>query len=142
MTFSKEKCKFSMESIRILGYEIRNNEIKPDPSRLSALTEMTIPSTGKGLKRLIGLFAYYSRWIRNFSDKISVLVKAELPLGKEAIDCINFLKNEIRNAVKMMIDEKLPFTIETNESDMAIAATLNQDRRPVAFFSRTLINLH
>ena len=31
-----------------------------------------------------------------------------------------------------------PFTIETDVSDEAIATTLTQDERPVAFFSRTL----
>ena len=36
------------------------------------------------------------------------------------------------------IDEKLPFQIETDASDYAIAATLNQNGRPVAFFSRSL----
>ncbi len=36
------------------------------------------------------------------------------------------------------INEKLPFVVETDASDIALAATLNQDGRPVAFFSRTL----
>ena len=36
------------------------------------------------------------------------------------------------------IDESIPFTIETDASDFAISATLNQGRRPVPFHSRTL----
>ena len=36
------------------------------------------------------------------------------------------------------IDETIPFTVETDASDYAIAATLNQAGRPVAFFSRML----
>ena len=36
------------------------------------------------------------------------------------------------------IDEHIPFEIETGASEFAIAATLNQNGRPVAFFSRTL----
>ena len=36
------------------------------------------------------------------------------------------------------IDERVPFQIETNASEFAIATTLNQNGCLVAFFSRTL----
>ena len=48
------------------------------------------------------------------------------------------LKRDIANATLRSIDESLPFLVETDTSDYAIAATLSQQGRPVAFFSRTL----
>ena len=56
----------------------------------------------------------------------------------EALDAFNLLKRDIANATLRSIDESLPFLVETDASDYAIAATLSQQGRPVAFFSRTL----
>ena len=39
----------------------------------------------------------------------------------------------------MAINETLPFTVETDPSNVAISAILNQRGKPVAFFSRTLL---
>lgn len=36
------------------------------------------------------------------------------------------------------IEPTAPLAVETNASDMVITVTLNQNERPVAFFSRTL----
>ena len=48
------------------------------------------------------------------------------------------LKNLLKEASLGAIDESMPFVVECDASDAAIAATLNQQGRPVAFMSRRL----
>ena len=62
----------------------------------------------------------------------------DYPLNCEALDAFNLLKRDIANATFRSINESLPFLVETDASDYAIAATLSQQGRPVTFFSRTL----
>ena len=87
----------------------------------------------------MGLFSYYARWISNFSEKISPLSKIDtFPLTKDAVEAFEMLKSDIENSVVQAIDETKPFEVETDASDNALAGILNQEGRPVAFYSRTL----
>ena len=85
------------------------------------------------------MIAYYTKWMPKFSDKIHPLIQNNVfPLPENALHTFQNLKVEIENAVVSTIDETLPFEVETDTSDFAIAATLNQAGRLVAFFSRSL----
>ena len=67
------------------------------------------------------------------------LIKASLPLDEDAHRAIDVVKQDLASATLQPINESSPFTIETDASDFAIAASLNQDGRPVAFHSRTYL---
>ena len=91
------------------------------------------------MKRVLGLFAYYAKWIKEFSEKIKRLKEAKsLPLNDSQINDFQKLKKEIARAALRSIDKNMPFVVECDASDVAILATLNQEGRPVAFMSRTL----
>ena len=61
------------------------------------------------------------------------------PWSSEAQLAFDTLKSVLSNATLHSIDETEPFQVETDASDTTIAATLSQNKRPVAFFARTLV---
>ena len=60
------------------------------------------------------------------------------PLSNEAVIAFDTLKNDLCNASLGSIQDGVPFEVETDASDFALAAVLPQDSRPAAFMSRTL----
>ena len=85
------------------------------------------------------MFAYHSQRISHFSEKIRPFVDVEVfPLVEDAQQAFENLKCDFAKAVVKSVDATIPLVVETDASDVAIAESLNQASRPVAFFSRTL----
>ena len=63
LTLNKNKCIFNTDSIKLLGYTVQNNIIKPDAERLKPLLDLPIPENAPALKRALGLFSHYSKWL-------------------------------------------------------------------------------
>ncbi|GFY13639.1 retrovirus-related Pol polyprotein from transposon opus [Trichonephila clavipes] len=135
-TLNEDKCTYSSNSVHLLGYIIQDGIIKPDPERLKPLRDMPVPKDSSALQRALGMFAHYCQWIPGFSKKIRPLLgKKQFPLSRDAVLTFNSLKDDVANAALAIIEDDIPFRVET---DFAIGATLSQAGRPVAFFSRTL----
>ena len=85
------------------------------------------------------MFAYYARWIEDFSNKMALLIAPDsFPLSEEVVERFEMLRNCLLSACLHCISNDQPFTVECDASDQAIGATLNQNGRPVAFMPRTL----
>ena len=88
---------------------------------------------------MIGLFSHYSNWIRDLSKKVKPLNQnRKFPLKDKALEAFLYLKKDVENSVVCVIDESQPFELETDASEFALAAALNQNSRPAAFLSRTI----
>ena len=80
----------------MLGYLVAYKQIKPDPKRLQALLDLPEPTCAKEMKRVSGLFAYYAKWIPNFSKKGGPLLHCKaFPLSNEAVIAFKTLKNDL-----------------------------------------------
>jgi hypothetical protein len=139
LTLNEDKCKFNRTSITLLGHVIENKKVSPDLERMRPLMEMPVPSDMNSLRRALGLLSYYSKWIPRFSEKLRPILSVKaFPLSTAAVKAFEEMKTEISEASLHAIEDGVPFVVETDASDGGIAASLSQDGRPIAFFSRAL----
>ena len=117
LTINEQKSVYSKQKVAILGHLIENHEIKPDPSRLRPLLELSPPNNAKTMRRVTGLFAHYSKWIPRFSHKLQKFMQGTFPLDDAALSTFEDLKKEISAASLMTISDEIPFTVETDASD-------------------------
>ena len=137
LTLNEEKCTFSTESVKLLGYSIANNMINLDFDRLKPLMNLSISKVTTFLRRTLRMFAHYCWWILKFSEKICpLLAKGPFLLSKEAELqlAFNFLKTDIANASLSAIEDNIPFRVETDASEFAIGATPSQAGNLVFLF--------
>ena len=134
ITFNEQKCVFSSDSIKLLGYEVSNGTLKPDQDRVKALFDMKPPSNKRELQRILGLFSYYAQWIKNYSETLKPIIQTtDFPWSSSAQHAFDTLKNMLATATLHSIDETKPFKVETDASDTTIAATL---------LAKTIVRLH
>jgi putative transposase len=62
------KCFFFQHRIAILGHIIEHNKIMMNPLKKDKIRVMTTPKSIKDYHRIMGLFSYYRRYIKNFAQ--------------------------------------------------------------------------
>ena len=138
-TLNESKTVNSVTELHVLGYVVGKGVIAPDPERFQPFQKVPLPENLRSLKRVLGMFAYYAKWIPSFADKIRPLADSKhFPQGTDATNAFKMLKEELAKAALQAVDESLPFVVECDASDVSVCATLNEEGRPVSFMSRTL----
>ena len=132
ITYNNDKRVFSTRCLSIFGYKIEEREIR-------SLRELPVPHDLKSMNRCLGLFSYYSRWIPAYPDRVKPLSSCKsFPLSQEAIEAFESLRTSIENAVVILLMRIYPLRLRLMLRMWQLAATLNQNGRPIVFFSRTL----
>ncbi|XP_078443745.1 uncharacterized protein LOC144713125 [Wolffia australiana] len=115
--------------------------VSTDPSKIEAITKWKIPATLKELRGFLGLTGYYRRFASNYAaiaQPLTALLKKNSFAWTEKAD-LSFidLKQALSKAhVLRLPNFSLPFSIETDASDIAVGAVLLQENHPIAYFSK------
>ena len=63
-----DKMRLGLKELPFLGQLINEEGCRPDPEKTKAITELQAPSSVHQLRRVMGMFAYYRKYIKNFAD--------------------------------------------------------------------------
>ena len=144
------KCVFASPQVTYLGHCISQQGVSPDPTKLTAVAEIPLPSNIKEVRTFLGLTGYYRRFIPNYATVAQPLTKLT---SKEY--CNNFVWTDECTAafdkLKQLLcsapilcypDFDREFILQTDASDVGLGAVLSQidksgNEHVVAYASKT-----
>ncbi|KAG5870186.1 hypothetical protein JTB14_032478 [Gonioctena quinquepunctata] len=134
--------------MKYLGYVVDTNGLHVDPDKVKAMLQLPIPGNVKDVRRLIGTFSWYRRFIPEFATVLSPIT-ALLKKSRKfvwSLGCDESFKKMkeclISAPVLSCPDYSLPFVLQTDASAFGLGAVLSQTRGDedmvICYLSRSL----
>jgi hypothetical protein len=144
-----KKCEFSVKKTTYLGHILQPGKVSMDPIKVESILGWPQPKTIKEVQSFLGLGNYYRRFVTGYlriAAPLTELTKKENNFQWENNQTKAFAEFKHRFAtapVLRLFDPAKPVIVETDASDYAIGACLNQEdeegrQHPVMFHSRKL----
>jgi len=144
-----DKCTFLKRSVSFLGQILDGAGRRIDPERLQGLRALRSPRSVAELRRVLGLFNYYSPFVPHMADKVHALrvlcvpnARVKALWGPKEEAAFQQVRDEIANCVGLCVpDFARPFRLRTDASATGIGGYLFQldddgNECPIGFYSR------
>lgn len=137
------KCEFAVSTVHYLGHIISDGVLTPDPEKIKAIVNWSQPRSLSALRGFLGLSGFYRKFIKHYATLAAPLTDLlrvnKFTWTNEATRAFTELKAQIASTPKLHLpDFTHPFQVETDASSIAIGATLQQQGKPLAFFSKKM----
>ncbi|CAB3997498.1 Retrovirus-related Pol poly from transposon [Paramuricea clavata] len=147
LKLNPEKCFIKQKQIKFCGVICNEEGIKPDPSKVSALKQMTKPRDRRELQTFLGLATYMGPFIPNLSSITAPL--REILKKKNTFEWNeNYQRafDEVKQAISEEItlnyfDSTKEVVLQVDASTKGLGAALIQEGKPVAFASKSLTDV-
>jgi len=147
LRFNSEKCKFAQSEVTYLGFCLHREGHSIDPKRFEALSTYLSPKCSEDVRKTLGMFNYFRKYIMNFSAITAcmrLLLVKDVPFVWEAEHeaAIFKLKQSVLDKVTLVYpDLNKRFVISLDASRHALGFCLAQEAedgllRYVAFGGR------
>jgi exonuclease III len=151
------KIKIACHELPFLGVLVGAQGMRPNPEKTKAIKELQVPRSVNQLRRILGMFSYYRKFIAGFGQIAAPLYahvakgvrnkrndSTQIVLSEEAMTAFEKLKAAITSDDVMIHypDWNVPFEIHCDASQEGVAAILCQNiegrERVVMYASRAL----
>lgn len=141
------KCDLVREEVDFLGHRLGRNGLDKEDTKVKEIVDWKVPTSRNELQQFLGLANYYRKFVDHYSTIAAPLnaltgSTAKFQWTEKEQNAFEKLKRAlVQSPVLKLPDMKLPFVINTDASNEAIGAVLQQDHgnglQPVAYYSAT-----
>jgi hypothetical protein len=146
----QSKCELFMHEIEFLGHHVGRDGLRMMEDKVQAVQDWPTPRNAGEVRSFLGLAGYYRRFVEGFSKLASPLHELTHTVDGQLFrwthlhqDAFELLKRKLKEApVLALPDPDRPYVVNTDASDFATGAVLQQDfgrgLQPVAFLSHKM----
>lgn len=144
LKLNKSKLKLRQKEVAFMGHILSNKGLRPDTTKVQAISEMKKPQDVKDIQRFLGFVNYLAKFVPSLSEMcepLRQLTRKDVPWTWDRTHDETFskIKKCISNtSVLKYYNVKEPVTIQCDASSVGLGATLLQNGQPIAYSSRTL----
>ena len=73
LTLNRSKCVFAASSLNFLGHQVSEDGFAPLPNKVEAIKEVELPRTPKQLRRFLGMYQYYAKFVKAYAKFLQPL---------------------------------------------------------------------
>ena len=137
-----KKCEFNQTELRFVGHIVGAKGIRPDPDKLSAVTDWPAPHNIPELRKFLGFTNYFRKFLQGYSQRTAALTNllrknVAYEWTQKCQDSFMQLKTDLTSApVLVSPDISQPYELIADACGTGIGAVLMQNAQPIAFESR------
>ncbi|CAF4354949.1 unnamed protein product [Rotaria sp. Silwood2] len=128
------KCQFCKTKIKYLGHVVSQSGIEPDPDKIRAVRDYSVPTRLKEVRTFLGLTSYYRRFIKKYATIAEPLTSLTRNADNKSFIWTPSCQQAFLHLRQLLIEAPVisyphfdqPFILQVDASDVGLSAILAQ----------------